>query len=408
MNNYTKAGFLQDPLKQTPVFVRFSTDAGSKDAPDTVRSVRGLAVKFYTEEGNYDLISNNLPVFFIRDPIKLPDLVHALKGDPASNIPSDSRLWDYMSLTPESMNMITWLFSDLATTKSYRFMQAHGVNTYKWVNSMGKALLIKYHWEPFGGVQFIDSAEATLLAGTNPNIASKNLYDTLANGKTVEYELRVQIIELENEDKYDFDPLDDTKIWPEDMFPLIPIGKMVLNRNPENYFAEVEQSAFNPATIVPGIDFSNDKVLQGRVFPYADTQRYRLGTNYLEIPINRPKVTVNNNTQDGAMQIMPNHGSINYIPNALGGGRPMQSPVNGIPEESFVSGYEVRKPISKKNDYAQAGERYRSLNSIGQDHLVSNIVGSLSQAPKPIQERMLVHFMKANTEFGERIAKALK
>jgi len=408
MTCYTKADFLQNPLKETPVFVRFSIVGGSKGAADTARDARGLAVKFYTEEGNYDLVGNNIPVFFIRDAIKFPDLVHALKPDPVSNLHDDSRFWDYMSLTPESMHMLTWLFSDIGTIKSYRFIQGFGVNTYKWVNAMGKAVYVKYHWEPLGGIQFIDSAESKQLASTDPDIATKDLYDTLASGKTVDYELLVQIMELEDEDKFDFDPLDDTKIWPEDIFPLIPVGKMVLNRNPENYFAEVEQSAFNPATIVPGIDFSNDKILQGRVFPYADTQRYRLGTNYLQIPINRPKVPVNNNTQDGPIQIMPNHGTANYYPNTLGNGIPKQAPDNGIVEKSYVKGYEVRKPISKKNDYAQAGERYCSLNSVEQDHLVSNIVESLSQAKKPIQNRMLIHFMKANLEFGKRIEGALK
>jgi len=409
---YTKASFLQDPVKETPVFVRFSVVVGSKGVADTVRDVRGFSVKFYTEEGNYDLVGNNLPVFFIRDAIKFPDLVHALKGDPVSNIPGDSsansRFWDYMSLTPESTHMLTWLFSDLGTIKSYRFIQGFGVNTYKWVNAKGKAILIKYHWKPLGGIQFIDSKESTRLAGIDPDIASRDLFNTLANGGTVEYELLVQTMNLENEEKYDFDPLDDTKTWPEDMFPLMPVGKMVLNKNPENFFAEVEQSAFCPATIVPGIDFSNDKLLQGRIFSYTDTQRYRLGANYLELPINRPKVLVNNNQQDGFMQIMPNHGSTNYYPNTLGGGLPKQAPVTGVPEVVFASGEEVRKSITKKNDFAQAGERYLSLNTTDQDHLVSNIVESLSYALKPIQEKMLVNFMKANKELGTRIAKGLK
>ena len=409
---YTKASFLQDPVKETPVFVRFSVVVGSKGVADTVRDVRGFSVKFYTEEGNYDLVGNNLPVFFIRDAIKFPDLVHALKGDPVSNIPGDSsansRFWDYMSLTPESTHMLTWLFSDLGTIKSYRFIQGFGVNTYKWVNAKGKAILIKYHWKPLGGIQFIDSKESTRLAGIDPDIASRDLFNTLANGGTVEYELLVQTMNLENEEKYDFDPLDDTKTWPEDMFPLMPVGKMVLNKNPENFFAEVEQSAFCPATIVPGIDFSNDKLLQGRIFSYTDTQRYRLGANYLELPINRPKVLVNNNQQDGFMQIMPNHGSTNYYPNTLGGGLPKQAPVTGVPEVVFASGEEVRKSITKKNDFAQAGERYLSLNTMDQDHLVSNIVESLSYALKPIQEKMLVNFMKANKELGTRIAKGLK
>ena len=407
MSCYTKADFLQNPSKETPVFVRFSMAGSTKGAADTSRDLRGFAVKFYTHEGNYDLLCNHIPVLFIRDAIKFMDLIHALKADPVSNLPNASRFWDYMSLNPESTNVLTWFFSDVGTIKSYRFIQGFGVNTYKWVNAMGKAVFIKYHWNPLGGIQCIDSAEATRLAGTDPDVATRDLYDTIANGKTVEYELLVQIMNLEDEDNYDFDPLDDTKIWPENMFPLMPVGKMVLNKNPKNYFAEVEQSAFNVASVVPGIDLSNDKMLQGRAFAYADTQRYRIGTNFSELPINRPRGPVNNNEQDGHMQLNPNHGTANYNPNTLGDGLPMEASINGIPEESYVKGYEVRKPISKKNDYAQAGERYCSLNSVEQDHLVSNIVGSLSQATKPIQERMLINFMKANTEFGERISEGL-
>lgn len=412
MAPYTKAKFLQDPSKETPVFVRFSVVIGSRGVADTVRDVRGFAVKFYTEDGNYDLVGNNLPVFFIRDAIKFPDLIHALKPDPVSNIPVDSaansRFWDYMSLTPEATHMLTWVFSDLGTIKSYRFMEGFGVNTYKWINAKGKAVLIKYHWKPLGGVQYIDSKEAKRLAGIDPDIASRDLFNTLARGKTVEYELLIQKMDLEDEDKQDFDPLDATKIWPEDKFPLMPVGKMVLNRNPQNFFAEVEQSAFCPAAIVPGIDFSNDKLLQGRIFSYGDTQRYRLGANYLELPINRPKVPVNNNQQDGFMQIMPNMGSANYYPNTIECGLPKHAPETGIPENAYVEGKVVRKKISKTNDYIQAGERYRSMNKTEQDHLVSNIVEALSCADKPIQDRMLVHFKKADKEFGNRIAKGLK
>ena len=311
-----------------------------------------------------------------------------------------------MSLTPESTHMLTWLFSELGTIKSYRFMQGFGVNTYKWVNADGKAVLIKYHWKPLRGVQSIDSKESKRLAGIDPDIASRDLFNT--NGKTVDYEILVQIMKMSDEDKYDFDPLDDTKTWPENKFPLIPVGKMVLNKNPGNFFAEVEQSAFCPATIVPRIDFSNDKLPQGRVFSYTDTQIYRLGTNYLELPINRPKVSVNNNQQDGFMQILPNHGSTNYYPNTLGDGLPKQAPETEIPEVVYTKGNEVRKPINKKNDYAQAGERYLSLNATDQDHLVSNIVESLSYALNPIQKKMLANFMKANKELGNRIASGLK
>lgn len=409
---YTKAKFLQDPSKQTPVFVRFSVVVGSRGVADTVRDVRGFAVKFYTEDGNYDLVGNNLPVFFIRDAIKFPDLVHALKADPVSNIPNDSgknsRFWDFMSLTPESTHMLTWLFSDLGTIKSYRFMKGFGVNTYQWVNENGKAVLVKYHWHPLAGEQYIDAKEATCLAGVDPDIASRDLFNTLASGKTVEYELLVQMMDLDDEDKQDFDPLDATKYWPEDKFPLMPVGKMVLNRNPENFFAEVEQSAFCPATIVPGIEFSNDKMLQGRIFSYADTQRHRLGPNYLELPINRPIVPVNNNQQDGFMQIMPNKGTANYYPNTLGGGLPKQAPEEGIPYVPYVKGKQAREKIRKADDFTQAGERYRSMCPLEKDHLVSNILGDLCYAQKPIQERMVANFMRADNELGTKLAQSLK
>ena len=407
----TKAKFLQDPFKETPLFVRFSVVVGSKGVADTVRDVRGFAIKFYTEEGNYDIVGNDIPVFFIRDAIKFPDLIHALKPDPVSNIPGDSsansRFWDYMSLTPEATNMLTYLFSDIGTIKSYRQIQGFGVNTYKWVNANGEAVYIKYHWNPMDGVEYLNSKQATLLAGVDPDSVSRDLFDTLACGKTVEYELSVQIMNIKDEYKQDFDPLDDTKIWPENLFPLVPIGRIVLNRNPENFFAEVEQSAFCPATIVPGIDFSNDKMLQGRIFSYADAQRYRLGTNYLQLPINSPKAMVNNNQQDGFMQIMPNKGTANYYPNTLGGGVPMQAPKDGLPSEPYVEGKIVRSKVIA-DDYTQAGERYRTMTSTEKDHLVSNIIESLSKAIRPIQERMLVHFMSADKEFGNRIAAGLK
>jgi len=289
MSKYSCANFLQDPKKKTPVFVRFSTVVGARGSADSVRDPRGFAVKFYTEEGNYDLVGNNLPVFFIRDAIKFPDMVHSFKPAPDTNIPTassaNSRFWDFISLTPESTHMITWLFSDRGTVKSFRTMEGFGVNTYKWVNKEGKEVYVKYHWKPTAGVHSIDRHESTRLAGEDPDIATRDLYDTIASGKTVEYELNVQLMDIADELKQNFDPLDATKTWPEDKFPLMPVGKMVLNRNPENYFAEVEQAAFCPASIVPGIELSADKLLQGRVFAYADTQRHRLGPNYLQLPV---------------------------------------------------------------------------------------------------------------------------
>ena len=410
MAPFTKANFLQDPMKEIPVFTRFSLATGSQGGADTARDIRGFSVKFYTEDGNYDLVGNHIPVFPIRDAIQFPDLIHALKPDPISNIQGgrlgNSRLWDYMSLTPESTNFLTYLFSDIGTIKSYRFIQGFGVNTYKWINACGKAFYVRYHWEPLAGVECIDSKTATYLAGTDPDVASRDLFTTLASGKIVEFEMRVQIMNIEEEYKQQFDPLDPTKTWPENVFPLRPVGIMVLNRNPENFFAEIEQSAFSPAAIVPGIDFSNDKILQGRVFAYGDTQRYRLGTNYLELPINMAKVPVFNNQQDGSMQIMLSKGTANYSPNTLGNGLPMQAHETGEMAQEFVEGPVGRERIML-DDYTQAGKRYRAMSATQKDHLVSNIVESLSQAFEPIQKRMLVHFMKVDNELGNKIALGL-
>jgi catalase len=412
MAEYTCAKFLQNPEKKTPVFVRFSTVVGSRGSADTARDPRGFAVKLYTEDGNYDLVGNNLPVFFIRDAIKFPDMVHAFKPAPDTGYPTsssaNSRFWDFISLTPESTHMITWLFSDRGTVKSYGRMEGFGVNTYVWVNAEGKSVYIKYHWKPQAGLETIDRHEATRLAGEDPDIATRNLHDTIASGKTVEFELFVQIMEVADELKQTFDPLDATKTWPEDKFPLMPIGKMVLNRNPENFFAEVEQAAFCPASIVPGIELSADKLLQGRIFSYADTQRYRVGPNYLQLPVNRPLVSVNNDQQDGAMQQHASYGggTVNYEPNTLGGGMPKEAQPTATPR-TFVEGEIDRRKISLTNDFAQAGERYRSLSKMDQDHLVDNIADSLDKAEVPIQKRMIENLTEADMELGRRVAEKL-
>jgi catalase len=411
MSKYTCAKFLQNPKIKTPVFVRFSTVVGARGSADSVRDPRGFAVKFYTEEGNYDLVGNHLPVFFIRDAIKFPDMVHAFKPAPDTNIPTassaNSRFWDFISLTPESTHMITWLFSDRGTIKSYRKIEGFGVNTYQWVNARGRSVYVKYHWKPKAGLETIDRHESTRLAGEDPDIATRDLYDWIASGKTVEFEMNVQVMNVADEFKQDFDPLDPTKTWPENKFPLIPVGKMVLNRNPENYFAETEQAAFCPASIVPGIELSADKLLQGRTFSYADTQRHRLGPNYLQLPINRPQVPVNNNQRDGAMQHGPFSGTVNYEPNTLADGMPAEAPATAASRQT-IQGDVVRKKIGKTNDFQQAGERYRSLDKKDRDHLVDNIVDSLSKANKAIQKRMVQNLTKADASFGKRVAASLK
>jgi len=411
MMPYTKAKFLQDPEKKTPVFVRFSTVTGGRGSADTVRDPRGFAVKFYTEEGNYDLVGNNLPVFFIRDAIKFPDMVHAFKGAPDNNMPSASsthnRFWDFISLTPESTHMITWLFSDRGTPKSFQMMEGFGVNTYVWVNEKGKAVYVKYHWKPKLGVQSLDRHEAGRLAGIDPDFLVRDLWEMLASNREVEYELNVQLMDIADELHQDFDPLDATKTWPEDKFPLMLVGKMVLNRNPKNFFAEVEQAAFCPASIVPGIEFSADKLLQGRTFSYADTQRHRLGANYLQLPINRPIVPVNNNQRDGAMQSGEFSGPVNYEPSSLGRDLPKEAPT-GTPREYRMEGEVTRQKISKTNDFAQAGERYRSLSKMDQEHLVDNLISDLMHIDKPIQQREAENLTKADPELGKSVVKGLK
>ncbi|MHB8567957.1 MAG: catalase [Nitrososphaerales archaeon] len=410
MAEHTFAKFLQDPEKKTPVFVRFSTVIGARGSADTARDPRGFAVKFYTEDGNYDLVGLNFPVFFIRDSVKFPDFVHALKPAPDTNIPTssaaNSRFWDFISLTPESTHVITWLFSDRGTVKSYRTMEGFGVNTYRWVNANGKAIYVKYHWKPKAGIESIDRAEATRLAGEDPDVSTRDLYDTIASGKTVEYELKVQIMEIADELKQDFDPLDATKTWPEDKFPLVPVGKMVLDRNPENYFAEVEQAAFCLASTVPGIEFSADKLLQGRIFSYPDTQRHRLGTNYLQLPVNRPQAPVNNNQRDGAMQYASYAGTVNYEPNSLAGGMPREASAT-MTIHDHLDGDMTHQKISLTNDYHQAGARYRSLSKLDQDHLVDNIVDALGKADKSIKQRMVENLAKADPELGNRVAKGI-
>src|SRR5579875_222313 len=298
---YTRAKLFQEAGKQTPVFVRFSTVIHGSHSPETLRDPRGFAVKFYTEDGNWDLVGNNLKIFFIRDAMKFPDVVHAFKPDPVTNVQSQERIFDFISLTPESMHMITWLYSPWGIPANYREMEGSGVNTYKWVNAEGNAVLVKYHWVPKQGVRNLTAAEAAQIQAQNFNHATLDLYQAIADGNFPEWELKVQIMSDDEHPELQWDPLDPTKIWPEDQFPLRPVGRMTLNRNPENFFQEVEQVSFGTGVLVDGLDFSDDKLLQGRTFSYSDTQRYRVGPNYLQLPINQPKTHVATNQRDGQM-----------------------------------------------------------------------------------------------------------
>ncbi|WP_432713247.1 catalase, partial [Pedobacter sp.] len=303
----TKAHFLLDPTVETPVFVRFSTVAGSRGSTDLARDVRGFAVKFYTQEGNFDLVGNNMPVFFIQDAIKFPDLVHAVKPEPDNEMPqaasAHDTFWDFISVMPESTHMIMWLMSDRAIPRSYRMMEGFGVHTFRMINEAGESTFVKFHWKPLLGVHSVAWDEAQNISGKDPDYHRRDLWEAIESGAFPEWELGVQLIPEADEFKFDFDLLDPTKLIPEELVPVQKIGKMTLNRNPENFFAETEQVAFHVGHIVPGIDFTNDPLLQGRLFSYTDTQLIRLGgPNFHEIPINRPVVPIHNNQRDGFMR----------------------------------------------------------------------------------------------------------
>jgi len=399
---YTIAKFLQEKGKRTEVFVRFSTVIHSKHSPETVRDPRGFAVKFYTEEGNYDIVGNNLPVFFIRDAIKFPDVIHALKPDPATNIQDPKRYWDFFSKTPEATNMITYVWSDLGIPKDYRHMNGFGVNTFVWVNAKGERRYVKYHWISKQGVESLSREEAAKISDFNH--ATRDLYEAIERGDYPEWELNVQLMDPDAE--VDFDPLDDTKIWPEKDFPLLPIGKMVLNRNPKNFFAEVEQAAFAPAAMVPGIEPSADKMLQGRLFAYPDTQRYRLGPNYMQLPINRPKAEVHNNQRDGSMTMDINENRTNYYPS--NSPEALKEAARYPESRTRVEGYVGRYPVSKGDDFAQAGELYRSMSKKDRDHLIDNIAVELKDVDEKVRDIMISYFTRADKEYGARIAESIK
>ena len=407
MKKYTCADFLSEDNKKTPVFVRFSTVIGSKGSADTVRDPRGFAVKFYTDEGNYDIVGNDLPVFFIRDAIKFPDVIHSLKPSPDTNLKDVSRFWDFISNTPEATHMIVWLYSDLGIVKSYRHMDGFGVNTYVWVNEKGERKFIKYHWKSMQGVEGVNRKEGEILAGLEPDIAVKDLYEAIEKGDYPQYELCVQMMDIEESCNLEFDPLDDTKIWPEDRFPLIKVGLMTLDKNPDNFFTEVEQSAFCPANVINGIELSADKMLQGRGFSYTDTQRYRIGINFSELPINRPKSPVDNCQQDGAMRYKNRKGAINYKPNSLDDNNPKvckKAKHKGL----YYEGFAVKHPIDKIDDFTQAGERYRSLCEKDKCALIDNILSELWEVPECIQKKLIEYFSNADQEFGDRVKNGLK
>ena len=411
--NFTRAKLFQEKGKRTPMFVRFSTVNHGGTSPETLRDPRGFATKFYTEDGNWDLVGNNLKVFFIRDAIKFPDVIHAFKPDPVTNRQDPRRIFDFISLTPEAMHMITFLFSPWGIPASYRTMQGSGVNTYKWYNFEGKGVLVKYHWVPKQGVKNLTQEQANEIQATNFNHATQDLFESIEQGNYPEWEFCVQIMSDDEHPELDFDPLDDTKVWDEDKFPMMPVGRMVLDRNPVNYFAEVEQIAFGTGVLVDGLDFSDDKMLQGRTLSYSDTQRYRVGPNYLQLPINQGKKHVATNQRDGQMtyyvdQAPGTNPHVNYEPSSMGGLHEAPKPEGQVDHTPYVEGNLVRQKIERTNDYKQAGQRFRSFEDWERDELISNLVGALEQCNRDIQERMVRHFVQCDENYGRRVAEGLK
>ncbi|MFK3684259.1 catalase HPII [Pseudomonas sp. NPDC088890] len=377
----TKAGFLRDPEKITPVFVRFSTVQGPRGSGDTVRDVRGFAVKFYTDEGNFDLVGNNMPVFFIQDAIKFPDFVHAVKPEPHNEIPTGGSahdtFWDFVSLVPESAHMVIWAMSDRAIPRSLRMMEGFGVHTFRLINTEGVASFVKFHWKPRQGVHSVLWDEAQKLAGKDTDYHRRDLWEAIETGDYPEWELGVQIVPEADEHKFDFDLLDPTKIIPEELVPVTPLGKMVLNRNPDNFFAEVEQIAFCPGHIVPGIDFTNDPLLQGRLFSYTDTQISRLGgPNFHEIPINRPVAPNHNGQRDALHRMTIDKGRASYEPNSIDGGWPKETPP--APQDGGFESYQERidaNKIRQRSDsfsdhFSQARLFFQSMSAHEQQHII--------------------------------------
>lgn len=417
LSELTKAGFLNKTEIETPVFVRFSTVAGSRGSTDLARDVRGFAVKFYTEEGNFDLVGNNMPVFFIQDAMKFPDLVHAVKPEPDNEIPqaasAHDTFWDFISLMPESAHMIMWLMSDRAIPRSYRMMEGFGVHTFRFINAQGESNFVKFHWKPMLGVHSVAWDEAQNISGKDPDYHRRDLWEAIESGAFPEWELGVQIIPEADEFKYEFDLLDSTKLVPEELVPVLPIGKMTLNRNPDNFFAETEQVAFHIGNIVPGIDFTNDPLLQGRLFSYTDTQLIRLGgPNFHEIPINRPISPSHNNQRDGFMRQRIDRGKTSYGPNSLGDNYPLQVKEEAGGFKSYQERIDARKVRARsdsfRDHFSQARLFYNSQSEPERNHIIDAFSFELGKVKSvPVRQRMIGILSLVDKSLAGEVAAAL-
>jgi len=410
VTQWTKAAFLATVGKRTEVFMRFSTVAGEKGSADTVRDPRGFAIKFYTGDGNYDLVGNNTPVFFIRDSLKFPDFIHSQKRDPYTNIQEPDNIWDFFSLSPEATHQFTILFSDRGIPASFRNMDGFGPHTFQWVNARGEVFWVKYHFKTDQGIKNLIPEDAARIAGHDADYHQRDLLRAINRAEYPSWTLKMQIMPAAEAAKYRFNPFDVTRVWPHRDYPLMTVGRIVLNRNPENYFAEVEQAAFNPAHFVPGIGPSPDKMLQGRLFAYGDTHRYRLGANHMHLPINRPHVAeVSDYSRDGSMRVDGNHGrEKNYELNSYGGpqqtGQPLWAPI----EVAGLTGNHAPVHHRDDNDFVQAGDLYRLMSDEKKQRLIANIAASLSKVSREdIIERSVGYFRKADPEYGDQVASAV-
>lgn len=417
MKAYTKAKFLNDPSVTTPVFVRFSTVAGSRGSAETVRDARGFATKFYTEEGNYDLVGNNIPVFFIQDAIKFPDLIHALKPEPHNEMPqaasAHDTFWDFVANNQETAHMVMWAMSDRAIPRSFRMMEGFGVHTFRLVNDDGKGCFVKFHWKPILGTHSLVWDEAQIIAGNDPDFHRRDLWESIEAGNDLEFELGVQLLDEADEFKFDFDILDPTKLWPEEDVPVKIVGKMTLNRNVDNVFAETEQVAFHPGHVVPGIDFSNDPLLQGRLFSYTDTQLIRLGgPNFHELPINRPVCPFHNNQRDGYGRHTINKGPVSYHNNSIAGNSPSTSTESegGYTHyQEKMEGHKVRsRSESFKDHFSQATLFWNSMSDTEQQHIIQAFSFELGKVKnKDVQQQVVDMFANVSLELATQFADAI-
>lgn len=409
ITKYCAAKVFEKVGKRTPLAVRFSTVGGESGSADTVRDPRGFAVKFYTDDGIWDLVGNNTPIFFIRDPIFFPSFIHTQKRNPQTHLKDPDMFWDFITLRPETTHQVMFLFADRGIPDGYRFMNGYGSHTFKTVNDKGEAFYVKFHFKTAQGIKNLDVKRAEELSASDPDYSIRDLYDAIGRGDFPSWNLNIQVMTFEEAERFKWNPFDVTKIWPQKDYPLIPVGRMVLDRNPNNYFAEVEQIAFCPSQLVPGIEASPDKMLQGRLFSYVDTHRHRLGANYLQLPVNCPyRVSVKNYQRDGPMCFNDNQGGApNYYPNSFGGPEPSKRVVD-LQQPYKVSGEVYRFDSGDEDNFSQATIFWtKVLDEAARKRLVSNIAGHVVNAKEFIQERAIKNFSEVSADFGQQLREAI-